>query len=207
MSCISRKQLLFTGFGPFGPHDYNPALDLARRAAANCRKTPSDSEKLSVTYPAVKNFAGRLAEFSKPHIVIEFGLAAERNEVCLERTARNYRGPRPDEIGSDTPLDCRLVRRGPSQLSTRLQVDPLRKRLHRHLTDSSLELDCRLSDDAGHYVCNALYYHSLREARRTANGSVRALFIHIPPLRRAQIEPLARSLGFAIRQTLLAEEE
>ncbi|KAJ0431061.1 putative pyroglutamyl-peptidase I [Helianthus annuus] len=45
--------------------------------------------------------------------------------------------------------------------------------------------DATISDDAGRFVCNYVYYHSLRFAERNGHKS---LFVHVPPFSRINEE-------------------
>jgi pyroglutamyl-peptidase len=38
-----------------------------------------------------------------------------------------------------------------------------------------------VSDDAGRYLCNWIYWESLRAAAAAPNRNAHALFVHVPP--------------------------
>ncbi len=56
-----------------------------------------------------------------------------------------------------------------------------------------------LSDDAGSYVCNHLYYHLLGAIARHG-WPIQALFVHIPPLTPATQPLLARDLALILKR-------
>ncbi|KAJ0525095.1 putative pyroglutamyl-peptidase I [Helianthus annuus] len=56
-------------------------------------------------------------------------------------------------------------------MQTCLPVDDITKSL------SNMGYDVVISDDAGRFVCNYVYYHSLRFAEQ--NG-IKSLFVHVP---------------------------
>jgi pyroglutamyl-peptidase len=59
-----------------------------------------------------------------------------------------------------------------------------------------------ISDDAGNYVCNDLYYRVLAYIEQY-QLSMRCLFIHVPPLNAYNCEPVAHD--FAVMLARLAD--
>lgn len=68
-------------------------------------------------------------------------------------------------------------------LKTSLSVDAILK----HLKKGAY--DVMISDDAGRFVCNYVYYHSLRFAEQKGNKS---LFVHVPLFSRIDEETQMR---------------
>ncbi len=145
--------LLVTGFGPFPGVPDNPTAELARRADALpgvVGRVLDTQWKLA--WPQLR----AALEEIRPDALLMFGVAVQRDEIQYERRARNWCGGRPDEAGACLPAGP-LIEGAPDALATRLP------------------LDCAASDDAGDYLCNALFFHALHLTDLPCG------FVHIPP--------------------------
>ena len=179
--------VLWTGFGAFGEHAWNPSSAVAEAAFA--RRGDTDAvEQLDVTWGAATSASGRWFEGSGRRIAIHVGLAGDRSWISLESVARNVCNDTPDVLGERRPGT--LVPDGVDVRTTALPLDRLRACLA-PLTS----LEVRVTDDAGSYVCNATYYHALARARE-AGGD--ALFVHVPPM---DLES-ARRVGAALADAI-----
>jgi pyroglutamyl-peptidase len=198
----SELQVLITGFGPFLDHARNPSWEVAQSFAEALSDSFSVScEQLPVTYADAARFAERMAVEQGQRLVVHFGLAAERTEISLERYAHNCRGPTPDE-SEPTRYDWPdvVVPDGPTALETRLDVRELAAKL-----DQTSHHGARVSRDVGEYVCNAIYYHSLRAVSfaKQADRPAEALFVHVPPLDSTDAESVGTRFGQIFRDHLM----
>ncbi len=177
----STLKALFTGFEPFGQHAFNPSSVVAEEAAA---RIGAAFNILPVDFHTACRAGEGSAGFD---LVVHVGLAAATSWVRLERFAHNLRmvGDHPGQE-NDPDSVARLSPDGPLALETRFPIGELRRRL-------SAGWDVRHSRDAGTYVCNAIYYWSLKNAPRTS-----VLFIHVPTWERAEAQAFGRVLGSAI---------
>lgn len=194
-SSNSSRELIVTGFGPFGDHRYNPSTDAAK-ALADVRATAP--HLLSVTYTTAAQFArAHLETSSDPVLFVHLGLAADRNRVCFEHCAHNERNATPDSIEQrhDTSLpSCQpIVDEANRRRSTHVDVDSLVTAFNHRRPDDLPP--ARKSDDCGSFVCNALYYHSLRACDRHSTRFADAIFIHLPRLSPPGARRLGRFLG------------
>lgn len=167
---------LFTGFGPFGDVSYNPSWDAAQAAA---EVVDASAELLPVTFDAARALAERPCD---RELVVHFGVAKQRDDVCLERYAHNWR----TELGEVRPQ--RLQPDGPVALECPAALDELAATL-----DGAADLHWRVSHDAGTFVCNATLYFAI-----AANHP--AIFVHIPPTDALT----ARAIGQALATVLAA---
>ena len=151
-------------------------------SSAMCAGSTSDGQ-LHIAETAVRALCARVREAelaSRRSVLIHLGVDASLTEYHLERTAFNEKTFRvPDASGyqptglpicaEDGGLGCFL--------RTAIPVDDVVTRLR------ELGHPCAASDDAGRYLCNYIYYASLRSAARcTAEGvSCASLFVHVPP--------------------------
>jgi pyroglutamyl-peptidase len=161
-------RILATGFGPFLEHERNPSEVIARAldgkrvgGAIFFARAP-----LEVAYQVAADDVLRAARDHRVDAVLSLGLAAKSGAVRVETAGRNWtHSASADARGS--------VRQGailPAKAALlRTPLDPLP--ILRALTASAIH--ARLSDDAGGYVCNDLYFRLLA-------AGVRAIFVHVP---------------------------
>ncbi|KAK9073888.1 hypothetical protein SSX86_006482 [Deinandra increscens subsp. villosa] len=107
-------------------------------------------------------------------ILLHFGVNSGATRFAIEHQAVNEATFRcPDEMGwkpqkvSIIPSDGGISK----ARKTFLPVDEITKSL------AKMGYDVVTSDDAGRFVCNYVYYHSLRFAEQ--NG-IKSLFVHVP---------------------------
>jgi pyroglutamyl-peptidase len=200
--------ILITGFGPFPGAPFNPseplALELARRrhpAFASVRRV---AHVFPVTYDAVDRELPALIAREKPAALVMFGLAARTKHVRIETRARNVLTRIVPDADGQIPLAATIAPGAPITL-------PLRAPAQRLLMAAlATGVPTALSRDAGHYLCNYLCWRAAEAARA---GALRlAAFIHVPGVRRAQVQPRPPALtlddltraGEAIVRTALA---
>ena len=167
------RTVLLTGFQPFGGEQVNPswqavsALHGARIAGHRvvARELPvAFGTSLKVLRAALKE--------TQPSLVICVGQAGGRAQLSLERVAINVDDARiPDNAGQQ-PVDVPVIAEGPAAYFSTLPIKAMREALR------SAGFPVEVSQTAGTYVCNHVFYglmHALRRQR-----AVRAGFIHIP---------------------------
>lgn len=204
MAPTDDRTTLVTGFGPFGDHDYNPSGDAAV-ALADRLVQGSRSHLLDVTYTTATQFAPAHIETTgrAPLRFIHLGLGAQREHVCFERVAVNRRSSRPDRLernhGTELPGEQPLVDENRDRRTTSIDLKSLVDD-YTSLMATALP-KAKISDDCGRFVCNAIYYHSLRACQRCrlAGRSAQAVFIHIPILDSDRAHRLGTALGELFR--------
>ncbi|KAG5525505.1 hypothetical protein RHGRI_031974 [Rhododendron griersonianum] len=107
-------------------------------------------------------------------VLVHFGVNSGATRFAIENQAVNEATFRcPDEMGwkpqkvAIVPADGGISRKR----ETSLPVQEITKTL------AKMGYDVMASDDAGRFVCNYVYYHSLRFAEQ--NG-IASLFVHVP---------------------------
>jgi len=170
-------RVVLAGFGPFPGAPFNPSAVLVEALARRRRPALAGIERtthiFATVYAAVDRDLPKLFAL-KPDIVLIFGLAGRRRELCVETRARNAvsvlfpdaHGHRPQSgvIVKDAPRS----RRGSAPAARLLgAVRPI-------------GIPARLSRDAGRYLCNYAYWRALQRSR---DGAPLVQFIHIPPVR------------------------
>lgn len=175
---IPMKTLLITGFTPFPGAPENPTAELVGWAKEGLLNVPEGWQLVALLLEteyekSIADLESALTRL-KPQALIEFGLSAKAVGFTLEKVARNEITARqPDNKGAGSTAGP-INETGPDTLPTGLPVQDIFKVL------KNADLSVGLSDDAGGYVCNHLFYrtrNSTNPARPKTSG-----FIHIPYL-------------------------
>ena len=164
--------ILLTGFTPFAGEAVNPSWQAARTLEG---ETIEGHRVVAMELPT--EFEGSLRALRKalratqPRVAIAIGLAGGRGGVSLERVAINVVDARiPDNAGAQ-PIDVPVVRRGPAAYFSTLPIKSALAALH------GAGIDAHVSQTAGTYVCNAVFYALMHAVRRKR---LRAGFVHVP---------------------------
>ncbi|AEX24765.1 pyroglutamyl-peptidase I [Vibrio sp. EJY3] len=168
------KKVLITGFEPFGGDAINPALEAIKRLEG---EAIDDGFIVTCHVPVTRydsiNTVIEAIEQHQPDCVITVGQAAGRAAITPERVAINVDDFRiPDNQGHQ-PIDEPIIADGPDAYFTTLPL----KRVVQTLQQQGIP--CQVSNSAGTFVCNHLFYglqHYLRDK------PLRHGFVHIPLL-------------------------
>jgi pyroglutamyl-peptidase len=166
-------RVLITGFGPFPGAPFNPSAALAKALARRRRPALAGIERtvhvFATTYASVDRDLPKLfAQKPKLDIVLMFGVAGRRHQLCIETRARNAVSLLFPDAGGHRPRRGVIKLHGPAALAGNAPFARL-----------AGAAGTRLSRDAGRYLCNYVYWRALEQVRGT-----RPLvqFVHIPPV-------------------------
>lgn len=170
--CVSVEMptLVVTGFGPFSDVLDNPSsrnLDPISGATKYLDIPVSISGVDAVLREILEKFAQ-----SAEVVLIQFGVHDETDKLRVEQFAYNEAlFPIPDVDGVVRSGDrirsgCAQILRTPIDVASLVRAEP--KTL--------------ISIDPGRYLCNYMYFQSLRMALRTPH--IKPLFVHVPPYSR-----------------------
>lgn len=170
--------VLLTGFAPFGGAEENPSWEAVRRAAPVLRERGIEAVtlELPVQFAAAGDQLAAALREHRPRLVIATGLAAGRSAITPERVAINVRDARIPDNAGDQPVDEPVVAGGPVGRFTQLPIKAMTAALR-----EDLGLPAAVSQTAGTYVCNDVFYrlqHELETAPELAG--VRGGFVHVP---------------------------
>lgn len=166
----NRARLLVTGFGPFPGIAHNPSAEIARRVAASPRwrmhEVAAQALILPTTYAALDQVLDPAIAREAPDALLMIGVAGRSSRVRIETRALNRAnillpdaaGQRPGRLTLRDGHGARAMREDPVRL---------RALMRRH------GVACRVSQDAGRYLCNAAYFQALATP-------IPVLFVHIP---------------------------
>ncbi|CAM1506587.1 Fc.00g062280.m01.CDS01 [Cosmosporella sp. VM-42] len=198
--------VLVTGFGPFREqYPVNPsweiAKDLPKYLPPLRAKDPHSRrqnthvpevrilvhpEPIRVNYKVVRELVPsfwQTYQGRKVDIAIHIGMAGPRPFYCIERKGHRdgYRfadvdGEKLDEEAEKKSGDKWIWHGLPDELETELDVEDV---LTRWQGMSSEDADLRISEDAGRYMCDFIYYSSLAQ-RLKQEKPRKVVFLHVP---------------------------
>ena len=179
-------RVLIAGFGPFPGAPVNPsgvlAQSLVRRRRPAFSKITRNVHVFATSYAAVDRDLPKLLG-EKPDIVLLFGVAGRRHQVCVETRARNAVSVLfPDATGW-RPSRGTIRPGSPNTLTGNAPFVRMLAAIR------ASKVPARLSRDAGRYLCNYVYWRALE---RALHGYPLVQFIHIPA---ASLKPRRRRQG------------
>lgn len=194
-----------TAFDAFGEDNINSSSE-----ALDALFVPKETaELIKIKLPTVfGRSVSLLTEAIKEHApdaVLCVGQAADRAAVTVERIAVNIIDARIEDNEGVKPVDVPIVPDAPAAYFATVPV----KRIVNAICGAGIA--AQISDTAGTYVCNQLFYGALHYIS-VNSFSVRAGFIHVPriteqgggrvkELPAMDIESVVKALEIAVRET------
>ena len=171
------SRILASGFEPFGDFTSNPSWD-ALKLAQSGELLAADTHItcLPVDYERTFDAFSTAVEAIKPELAVSFGLhggikGRGADVIYIETTARNFDGAnKPDNAGQRRKMP--II---PGALDTMNATFPANNLLAA-LNEAGFKAE--LSDDAGAYLCNHLFYRGLH----AYTGRFPYGFVHVPPV-------------------------
>ena len=165
------KNLLITGFDPFGGESINPSWE----AVSRLPQTIGQYQLTKLQIPTVFGEAARVVLDTsaqlQPDVIICVGQAGGRRGITPEVIGINLREASiPDNAGF-TPVNTPVIPGGPDGLFATVPVREMVAALRR------AEIPAALSYSAGAFVCNDVLYTLLHHFR---DSSTLVGFIHVP---------------------------
>jgi pyroglutamyl-peptidase len=170
-------RILISGFAPFGGRDLNPTALLIEAINNNKIHSPDELKLETVILPVTFEdsylvLKAKIDSFN-PDVVIAFGQAAGRASIELESIAVNRIDAEIMDNAGNRPLDQLINHNGPSSYPSTLPILGIEGALHK------AGLPVKISNSAGTFVCNYLFYRLMEENQE----SLRLCgFIHVPLL-------------------------
>ncbi len=164
------KTILVTAFEPFGEDTLNPTEIVLGMLPDVIGGYVIRKLVLPVEYGRSADIA--ISEYDRlgPSAVIMLGQAGGRSSITPEKTARNLMDcEKPDNAGRIAD-HLRIIENGPETLNSTLPIGKIVDAL------TTRGICCEVSEDAGAFVCNSLFYSMLRHS----GGEVPTGFIHVP---------------------------
>jgi pyroglutamyl-peptidase len=166
-------RILITGFGPYPGVELNASQWLAETLGRELPPNPGVTLAWAVL-PVAWEEAAVYAHAWMADVVLHFGVAPGTDSIGVEMRAQNSTTSLPD-VGGSLPPAPWAVRGGPSRLATALGSPLLVNALRRR------NVPARLSQNAGGYLCNYVFYRTLHWAARQEAPPLVGFF-HVPPV-------------------------
>ncbi|XP_023219839.1 pyroglutamyl-peptidase 1-like [Centruroides sculpturatus] len=185
---VNQPNIIITGFGPFRDIEVNSSWIAVRELA----KVGIDGvnliiKEIPVEYETVTKIIPELWKKYKPAMVVHCGVSSSAKTLVLEQLAHNNGYESPDVTGNLPPSSC-CVKCGSKCLQTKIDM----YQVSHDVNSSGLQIPAVVSNDAGRYLCEFIYYTSLNVSPATA-------FIHVPPVDQPfSVEQLAQGIKVAI---------
>ena len=169
------RPILLTGFEPFGGSEVNPSILACRRLEGKVfNGFRVVVEEIPLRFHEIRDLIEGHVEKHNPVAVVCTGQSGGPS-IAVERVAINVASARRPYNYGYKPLDEMLSEDGPAAYFTRL---PFRELLA-GLKDAKIPAE--LSNSAGTYGCNQVFYHLMDYLAREEND-IPAGFIHVPSL-------------------------
>ena len=186
-----REQILITGFGPFGDHLRNVSGEAAEAVDGHDLDAEGfalQGRVLPVQFERACELLGEAVEGgTPPAAALAIGIHSEAGgPFRLELLAKNERHYSIPDVEGQLVEDASVEASGPAQRLSTLPVASIKLALER------AGFDVELSEDAGRYLCNAVFYWLAQ--RVPAAG-----FLHVPP--DADLQQVKRAIRIAAEAT------
>ncbi|GKT25795.1 pyroglutamyl-peptidase I [Acidovorax sp. SUPP3334] len=175
--------VLVTGFEPFERDTVNPSWEVARALDGwQHGGATVQAERLPCVFGKAAQALDEALARWQPALVICLGLAGGRTEVSIERVAINLDDARIADNAGQQPVDTAVVPGAPAAYFSTLPI----KAIVRDLRAEGLP--AAVSNTAGTFVCNHLFYALMHRLAQQAGGAAarqppaRGGFIHVPYL-------------------------
>ncbi len=167
--------VVLTAFEPFGAWETNSTIDVVAAAARRLREAGRSvrTRVLPVDLEEAASALQQAVAGPPPAAVVSCGLSGRARVVHVERVALNVADFRIPDAAGRAPRGEAVIPGGPEAYLTQVPV---------HRVVAALDargVPAEVSNSAGTYLCNAVYFHALHATRR---AGIPTLFVHLPPL-------------------------
>jgi pyroglutamyl-peptidase len=176
---VRTVRCVISGFDAFGSFTFNPSQKIVELLPTTYEIPRTNIvlkiEKLVLPTCCSESWKLIKRQLGKQHcdVLIMTGLANTRQDLSLERFALNIRDYGMKDNSGHEWNDSQIHKGEVEALKTDLPLVPLRTALRKN------NHGVYISNHAGTFICNEVYYQALREKQRSKNlGSV--LFLHVP---------------------------
>ncbi len=168
--------ILATGFGPFPGVEVNPTQALVEQlAGGEFADFEISCRVLDVSFQRSQEQLQEQLQQSRPRCLVHFGVASGADRLRVETQAVNRKSTNIPDVDGRQFEACPVH---PSRELDAVLTTPLpAQQLVDSLNDAGWP--ARVSDDAGRYVCNSIYFHSLALSQEQGGG-VPVVFVHVP---------------------------
>lgn len=171
------KKVILTGFGPFGPYQFNPTKELAEFYNG---KLIWNAEVISIvlpcTYLSAFDVLSKVIDENHPDLIISLGLSSSLQKIRIETKFRNVMdGKYPDVDGFD-PKDMQIRK----DYSVDHAISPTSDSNLLEKVFGSHQIPFEISKNADFYFCNSLGYLTSYKLSQYPLQPIKNVFMHIP---------------------------
>jgi pyroglutamyl-peptidase len=177
-----QMRCIITGFDAFDNKRSNPSELAVKRLPTRFKPAGSSTELAfqpvilptccRKSWQKLKRAVGNIPRKAKFVLVLS-GLADGRDRITVERFGLNMRDYRIPDNSGHQPRGESVVKGGPDALMSEVDVEKLSARLNK----AGLPAD--VSNHAGTYVCNDIYYRALHKWQKNKR-CLGVVFVHLP---------------------------
>ena len=160
-------RILITAFEPFGGSDTNITQDVLSALPCNIGKAEVIKQCLPVSFERAPIALKEAIKEHNPDMLLLLGQCPEGEYIRLERFAMNMMDSQKADNDGYCPSEKVIYSNAPLAYRTPINI----KTIIHHLQEEKLPVV--VSNSAGLYVCNRVYYEALHLQQN-------ALFVHIP---------------------------
>lgn len=168
------KRILITGFEPFGGESINPSYEAIKKIDSHHLACEIHMLELPVVFYESSRIIIDKVHDLEPDVVVMVGQAGGRKEISIERVAINIDDSMTPDNKGVSPIDDPIAIFGPKAYFSTLPI----KNIHAALKNA--HIPCNISNTAGTYVCNHIFYSVMHELEQQKNKEVIAGFVHVP---------------------------
>ena len=188
--CMGTRRILVTGYGPFGTHETNPSENVALRLQGMHQVCDSSgqvtqefeiiSRILSVDHSGATETSKAILSGERWDAILHIGLCGSCERPRLEQRAQDCLDMRIEDNSGRAVTSSKIE--GHGHLGSWIDLGGW--------TRSSLPFEVDISHNAGSFVCNETYYHTLLALQTHHEGNLPppCLFLHIPSEDRLDVE-------------------
>lgn len=160
-------RILITGFEPFRGSDTNITQEIISQLPAQIGNREIVTICLPVSFQRAPVALQQAIAQHQPDMILLLGQCPASESIRLERFAMNMMDAKNPDNDGYTPSEETIYLKAPLAYHSPINI----KTIVHHLQEK--ELPAVVSNSAGLYVCNRVYYEALHLQRK-------ALFVHIP---------------------------
>ncbi|KAI1301506.1 Pyroglutamyl-peptidase 1 [Halotydeus destructor] len=187
-----KPTVIVTGFGPFRSYVTNASWESVKLVEID--DVNLIKQEIEVAYEAVDKCLDHLWTKYEPVLVIHCGVSYAARGLVLESVAYSSEYRNADVRGRLPGAECQDGHC--QQLCTQLNLEHVISVINGTHDDGHIKLRAQCSTDAGRYLCEYVYFHSLKR------DPSRTLFIHVPELTFFSAQEIAQALAVAIKAVL-----
>lgn len=188
----SERTILITGFDPFGGESVNPSWEAVRQLPDSIFGVRIIKLMIpTVAYKSIDILTKAIEEYGA-ELAVSVGQAGGRASICLESVAYNENDFKIPDNEGNLLRGIPVIPGSQDGYPSTLDLEAMGKVL------LHADIPCKISEDAGRFVCNHLFYGVCDYIKRN-NLSTRYGFIHVPYLpEQAEKKGKAESMSLSL---------